>query len=101
MQKVGFKLFDEHLNPDRPDTSLISGRGGLLNMEKMIQWKLELLFPQFIGDHNRLVAMWVWRNRALQVIIPFFIKELGTFSTIIPSLLNAVRNSVTTVYCKT
>ena len=37
-------------------------------IEEDILCRLELLFPQFIGDHNRMMEQWVWKQKAAEVI---------------------------------
>ena len=66
-------MFDKNLASDHMDTYLITNGSG--HAEQMVLWKLELLFPQFIGDHNRIVEMWVWKKRTKQVRFTLYKRE--------------------------
>lgn len=56
-------MFDENLNRGRQHFTLNKEE------EELVLWNLELLFPQFIGDHNQILEQWVWKNKALQVYL--------------------------------
>ena len=68
-------MFDKEFDKSRTIITLAraamkKSKGKLTRTDKVeleVLYKLEFLYPQFIGDGDRMMEMWVWRNQSLKV----------------------------------